>query len=200
MVYQDLKRCHLRRYPIVMSLIDLNQLYRLVFPFVGPPFPGDRITRASALNENFRMPLSLRIPAEGEQFYRLPNEPIISVSGGKDTVKTTVNLSREGNVQRRGTIKEIMALNDWRILIRGIVVNEDREAYPEFDIREIIRMANHPGAVEVENYLLNQVFDVNLVNIEKPIHFRRNSDLPFHVQGYELNCDSDEDFDLEVGS
>lgn len=183
---------------------SITDLYRRAFGHAPPRYsdvtldeeliPGSN--EPSMLGAEIRMPTYLRV--SGEEWYKLPNEPIISLIGGKEVVITTLNRGRNesGNLVR-GSVKEEINLEDYTISIRGLAVNETEDYYPDADMRQIRRLTEYPGAIEITNYLLNQIFNINLV-VVKSMRYPRNEQLPFRAQAYEIGMWSDENFELEL--
>lgn len=119
---------------------------------------------------------------------RLQNEPIISLGFSKTLIKTPID-------SNDGTFKELFAMNDWAISIRGIIVNEEEDDLPEDDLRKLRGLIERKTHLKVTNRLLN-LFGINYLAIE-------NGSVPAEVgaqswQPYEFNCLSDKVFDLEL--
>ena len=144
----------------------------------------------SALGQVFKMPTGLRIVGEKE-WYKLPNEPLVSISGGNDIITTVLNRGK-----KRGTVKEYSNLQDYEITIRGISYNEVEDDFPEQILQEIRRFTERGQAVEINNTLC-RVLNISLVCIET---FDRpaNEQLPFRARAYEIKAKSDENFELEL--
>ncbi len=71
--------------------------------------------------------------------------PVISVTGKKTIIETPLT-------ERRGTVKEVINLMDYEIVIKGLIIGEDNE-YPE-----------------VEVSVLRDIFELNVaVGIANPI-------------------------------
>ena len=60
------------------------------------------------------------------QDWNLPN-PLISIKNQKKIVETELT-------ERRGTVKEIINMNDYQITVRGVIVNMDGNQFPENDV------------------------------------------------------------------
>ena len=121
----------------------------------------------------------------------LPNEPTVSFRRPKHIVTTKMV-----GAQQPGEVKELIALGDWKITIRGIALNQQRTAfYPEDTVREIHELAERPEALEVECALTSLLGIYSLV-IEE-ISFPEMIGVQ-HAQAYELKCVSDRDFTLTI--
>ena len=130
------------------------------------------------------MPLSMRL--EGEEWWRLPIEPIITVSGKNVIIKKQVS---KGNV--RGTIKERWSQDDYEISIEGIFINPENNGYPDEDVRELKRLCE-AGKVEVMCPLF-EIFSIDQIVIE-------SFDVPFtagpYNQAYKIQALSDDIYKL----
>lgn len=187
---------------------NVSDIYNRVFSFVGPPFPASRYDPAEILPvrnpnllfgnshcEGVRMPVKITIPGE-EPFY-LPNEPIISLDNRKDAVISHLNrgIDENGNI-KKGTVKEEVDLGDYKILIRGIVFNEEERDFPESELTNIRKMYEYSGNIGISCPILD------VYNIKKIYLIRKNlSRVPedsINMQKYVMEALSDEDFELEV--
>lgn len=184
-------------------VIDLQSLYVQAFGHVAlPPFQADR------------RPWSVEIPGDGQapaderdpnveysllgtplQFpvdlggVRLPNEPLVSVRGGKKIIRTAID-------GRQGTFKEEYSLQDYEVTIQGIAVDEqDPDAYPADQVRAIREVCERPGSVEVVCDLLT-LFGITRLAIE-PFEFPADVGMGA-AQRYFIRAYSDTEFELEL--
>lgn len=195
-------------------VFNLNDLYKSVFGYVALPYPivkqsaGNYIansdefnsisgvltankarqTSVGMLGNEIRMPVDMRIP--GADWYRLPNEPIVSIKGLND-----INITKLNRGGSRGTVKEIINLDDYVITIKGLAINESEDDYPE-EIMSNIRKLCENGYVEIRS-LKTDIWNIHLAVI-RPMDFPGSADLPFNCQAYELQLISDQDFELEI--
>lgn len=144
----------------------------------------------SMLGQVFKLPTALRIIGSKEWF-KLPNEPIVSISGGNDIITTVLNRGK-----KRGTVKEYSNLQDYEITIRGIAYNEDADDFPEKILQQLRQHVEVGEAIEINNALC-RVLNINLVCIES-FDLPGNEQLPFRARAYEIRAKSDEDFELEL--
>ena len=78
-------------------------------------------SQAEAVGNLYQCPLRLKLKSEPEAaFWTLPFDPVMSVSGGNDIVRTKVLKQDNSNNERRGTIKEVWSQDDYLIQIAGI--------------------------------------------------------------------------------
>jgi hypothetical protein len=138
------------------------------------------------------MPTKLQISPRGETevLWQLPNEPLISVQGKKSIVMSSID-------GQDGTFKELYSVDDWRVVIQGICINDDSlsEEYPQEQLRKIKRIINVKSSLKVVNDMLT-IFGINrlaLVDYDFP-------SLPGvpSAQPYTLTFVSDNEFELEL--
>lgn len=122
-----------------------------------------------------------------KQKRRLPNEPLVSLSGQNRIVKTAV-----AGGGRSGTVKERIAVDDWKITLSGVCINADNPfAYPHEQVEQIKELKAVRGALVVQNDLL-RLFDIYNIVIER-VHLDSMPGVQ-HAQKYEITALSDEDF------
>lgn len=200
---------------------DINRLYADFFSSVKPPFPqatlktpdpkpinkddfnsvkyvqdfyvklGTPLKPKAMFNTYFRLPCALRIPESGKQWVVLPNEPIISINANKDIVITTLNRGT-----KRGSVKEEINLEDYRINIQGLIINFDVNEYPDEEVKKLRELFEYSGPLEVDNYLLG-LFGINML-IMTSLEIPREEKMTFRIQPYTIRAISDEDFELEI--
>jgi hypothetical protein len=120
--------------------------------------------------------------------WQLPLEPLVSISGSKKIVKTSL----PGNT-RRGTVKEIINTNDYSISIRGLLLNETSEEYPFKDVEKLKDLFEKNEAIRITNIITKtlEIENVVITGLKIPQMVGRPN-----AQTYELSCISDEDFVL----
>ncbi|MBL7779929.1 MAG: hypothetical protein JNM22_01845 [Saprospiraceae bacterium] len=121
----------------------------------------------------------------------LPNEPSVIISSRKNIVETALAGST-----RRGTVKELISVEDWSVTIRGVVVNYDSVlVYPEDEVKALRDLYERNEALEVESALTNLLGIYRLVIKEFLLPEMIGIQ---HAQAYQFICTSDEDFTLEL--
>ncbi len=120
---------------------------------------------------------------------QLPNEPLVSITGGKNIVKTEIN-----GVD--GTFKEEWTLRDYEITIRGFLIDEnDPDNLPERMIRDLRLMSEKKNSRKIVNRLLT-IFNINMISIEE-WEFPDNQGA-IGIQPYMIKGCSDKEFELEI--
>ena len=203
---------------------NIIDLYQRVFGYKGIPYPagdlspnldprgkvnalisGTKFSDQSGAIEPFQLQgdfnpnsdngvrLFMPIKLDGIQ---LQNEPLVELRG-KNMIKRTelTGEHREGVTNKRGTVKELINIDDYKITIRGIVINDESEEYPEAAMRQIRKIVEARRSVSIECQLTN-IFNITLMAIED--HSYPAVPGLQHAQGYEIVGDSDEDFESEL--
>ena len=180
-------------------------LYRKHFGFVGLPYPGTRAEQARVdvlatadVQRRDRATLASQRPAPAHYLgtpifmpvklgdYQLPFEPLVEINGGKSIVRTPL-------AGFNGTVKENMGLDDYAITIRGIVLNEDSDDYPEAEVLRLRRLFEQTESLDIVCPLLS-LFNINRIAIES-LRLPAEEGV-LHYQPYEFTGYSD--FDVEL--
>jgi hypothetical protein len=129
---------------------------------------------------------------EESSWWRLPFDPVVSVSGKNVIVRRTV-LKVHPDRNRRGSVKELWSQDDYEVNIAGVFLGDGD--FPESDLRTLRRYCERRQTVEVKSRLLT-IFNIERLAIE-------NFALPFtkgvENQMYSIKAYSDEMFDLVSG-
>lgn len=192
---------------------NINDLRQLAFGYVAPPYPlgssagsttvkqlsGNFQFKANFAGAEYTMPTKMRIPKKNQApdvgWYQLPNEPMMGFDLYKEVKTTRVNQQNKTG-GRKGTVKEIINLEDWTIRLRGIMISLDETNYPEDQLSEINKLCQEGSVLDIQNYVC-QLLGITRVVI---MHLRLidNEQLPVWAQAYEITMISDQDFDLEL--
>lgn len=152
-------------------------------------------------NEVF-MPTWLIAP--GMTPYLLQNT-VMSLTNKKTIIETPM-------VNRRGSVKEEISIEDWEINIKGIIVSEDFD-YPDYQVQQLLQYYNMGIAIEIENARTALALNVDNVFVDAGSIAAKNAiekvvikslTLPElkgmkNLQAFEMNLVSDNDFDLIIG-
>ena len=183
---------------------DLQEIYIKLFGYVAPPFaagelsvqdqllPGSPLGAITSFEEQFQkthlgmemlMPLKIGIP--DRPLWEVPTEPMVSVRGGHKIIRRFPNRGKKG-----GSIKERWSSDDFKITIKGFLIDFQKEVYPESQVKQLREVCEYQGSLKVENKLMN-IFGIERMVIE-------GYDIPFTqglpVQGYTINAYSDQLF------
>ena len=147
-------------------------------------------------------PLSLSID-EGATWFRLPYEPLISISGKNVIAKRRVAKS-ENNVTTDlkageffGTVKERWSQDDYEITITGVLMGSIlkgtfEDCFPRADFEKLKKILTHSKHIKVKCAPF-ELLGINSIVID-------DFSLPFtkgeNVQAYEIKCCSDFSYNL----
>jgi hypothetical protein len=129
-----------------------------------------------------------------------PYEPLISVSGGNEILKTKVaKLRNATGIQQSGTIKQRIRPKDYQITITGVLIGKKligkpEDCYPKDQLKPLLEFLKSAKEVWVFCPLL-ELLGINKIAIE-------DYSFPFtkgqNVQAYEIKALSDYDYNLII--
>lgn len=161
--------------------------------YVGLPFPSlvldpndpglNQLGTAAVGKNALGKPLFMDCIIDG---VRLPNEPLITITGKKVIVETVVIGS-----EHRGTVKEFITTGDYNIKIEGICIDPSKKEYPQSQVDSLIELIEKNESLEFDNDLA-ELFNINKIVI-KDYGFGNMKGKPYS-QSYYLSCVSDSDF------
>lgn len=202
----------------MITTFDINMLYVHAFGFRGLPYPivpiPQPVTQArdftidgeigkhsgtkqyadglpntrSAIGAPLYMPTGFNVDGS---IVQLPNEPIVTCSIKKNIVETVM----AGNT-RKGTVKEIINTEDWKIKIQGICIDFSKQGYPEEEVESIQQLFGLNRSIEIINYVANNIFEIKNV-VVTGLTWHANKGKQFS-QPYTIDLLSDEDFLLII--
>jgi len=172
---------------------NIQQLTAQAHGYVGLPFPAlelkgltpdlNQIGKAIQGKNALGKPLFMDCVIDG---VRLPNEPLITITG-KDTIVETIIVGSE----RRGAVLEFINAGAFMIKIEGVCINPNKKEYPQEQVEAIKELIAEKTAKDLENDLA-ELFGINRIVI-KDYGFGNMKGQPYS-QSYYLSCVSDEDF------
>lgn len=121
----------------------------------------------------------------------LPNEPVIQIDGGYTLVRTNMS----GSDENQGSVKELMQRNDYKITLRGIVINQkSAKNFPEDDFVNLTKICVKGQRMSIDNALcaLLGIYDIVIEDFSFPHTPSQNA------QAFEINMYSDELFQLII--
>lgn len=95
-----------------------------------------------------QMPLKVK-RIEDKEWYTIPIEPLISISGKNNIIRRNVAKSTEG-----GTIKERWSLDDFTVEIQGVLISKDEQKYPKEAVKQLVELFSNKSSLEVAHELL----------------------------------------------
>lgn len=109
--------------------------------------------------------------------YTFPDWPLLDIAATKQIIKTPIK-------GRNGTVKEYIAIDDYQITIRGILINYDNEDYPEDLVEQLHDIFKQNTAMRVTTPVLN-LLDINnivITDLRLPEVEGYNNIQPFVIQ------------------
>lgn len=185
--------------------INIQELTaRAFFDYVGPPFPEwfqlnkarfvlpslKNISEAKSGGGQYFMRLQVQDKAGAQTTF--PNEPLVSF----DLAKTIIETATVGQ-NRKGTVKEYITTEDWRLEINGLCINkDDPEVYPAKQVEELNRLFQKNESLEVRSnklFTLLGIANIVLLSIRfDPMPGQES------IQKYSIRAVSDQDFFAEL--
>lgn len=108
-----------------------------------------------------RVVMPMRVKrTDDTEWFSLPFEPLVSISGRNTIVRRTVAKSKAP-----GTIKECWSQDDYEVTIQGIIAGADEQSYPESDVQRLKEFFDEKQSVEVEQDVL-LAFGIKYLAIE----------------------------------
>lgn len=142
-------------------------------------------------------PLSMSID-EGKNFFRLPYEPLISITGKNVIAKRRVaKWTEDKKDQLTGTIKERWSQDDYEITITGVLLGafekgKYEDCYPKDDFEKLKKILTNAKEIRV-NCAPLELLGINKIVID-------DFSFPFtkgeNVQAYEIKACSDYSYNL----
>lgn len=123
--------------------------------------------------------------------YTFPGWPLVSFSGGNEIIKTFIK-GKPG-----GTVKEFIYEDDYSVTIRGFLINEQEQSFPEADFQELAQICKCRLPLTVTSQVFN-LLDIHALIIER-YRFPEVEGYP-NMQPFELECLSDAPAILEIKS
>ena len=149
---------------------------------------------ASGLKEiaaaNYLMPVSLQVINGVDSPFVLPIDPLVSLSGKNIVVRRYVSKS-----EKRGSIKEYFAQDDYDVGIAGVLIADTADQLNVMiqELRTICEQGKN--GLSITNDLLNNYLDIHNIIIEEyEFPFTKGAEnQAFNIKGY-----SDDSYDLLV--
>jgi hypothetical protein len=184
-----------------LLLVDLQNLYRQTFgsrPRIPDRETGEDLSRFSGsqlLTEHMGKEIWLPV-----RFVGLPSEfgmselllpyTTVKITGKKTIIKTALS-------ERKGTVKELFSIDDYKISIKGFVIDDKKRVWPEAELSVLKRLWELNESVRLDNALTNVFLNQDRVVIE-------SIDLPEveggrkHIRPISMQLESDSIFELNV--
>lgn len=166
----------------------------------------NKIWEASPKQDESNQYFPLKMSVDGFNWFLLPYEPIVNISGSNEIVKTDVKANPKKSALGflemtipRGTIKERIHPNDYSISITGVLMGDVmdgkfEDSFPRDDFQKLKFILENSKEIFVNHPLLEQL-DIHKIVIE-------SFDFPFskgeNVQAYSIKALSDDYYELKI--
>lgn len=172
-----------------VTVIDRHNQYSAIGEGMSLP------SQEEAMGNLYQCPLRLKLKSEPEsEWWTLPFDPVMSVSGGNNIVRSNVLKQDNSNNERRGTIKEVWSQDDYTIQIAGLFMGKNDDDIPMDELGKLRNICEARQVIEVECDLL-EIFNIHYIATEKFefAHTNGRQNQQFSITAY-----SDDDFSLLV--
>ena len=121
-----------------------------------PASEMEDIARSNALGVPMRLPVELRVA--GGEWWLLPFEPLVSLTGRNTIVRRQVMKGA------RGSIKERWSQDDYSVSLQGIFLNTQDGGYPRDDVRRLRALCE--AAAPAVRCPMFELFGINRIAVE----------------------------------
>lgn len=189
--------------PLDPAKVSINKAlgrYGAIPPFFIPR-KEDIITQVYDANEimddyaalgviHSQMPLALKRIGDPEpNWFTLPVEPLVSISGKNVITRRNVAKAREN-----GTIKESWSQDDYEVTIKGVITTANEAKYPKAYMKRLLDLFDERRAIEVKQDIL-LLFRINYLAVES---FSFPHTKGFNNQNFEIKAYSDRPVNLLI--
>lgn len=117
-----------------------------------------------------------------------------------DTVLADVTIVKQiitTNIQGlNGSVKEYISQGDYQITIKGALVDESGQRYPEEQVKQLVEYCEVPESVRIYSRFLNDNFDIQFLTIQEAT-FPQVEGVE-NVQLFEIKAISDDPIELTI--
>lgn len=170
-----------------------------LFPNPSPSFPDVQVLEVPGTDAKSMLGTPVYTPLvfqggtdeNGEDYEGLDLSqiaPMVSVDRPK-------RIERSRPTDLESSVKEEIALDDFSVRIRGILINMEAEAKPYDQIERLHNLYNVPDSIEVESELLNRLGIYQLVMHNLQL---RNDNAVVNAQPFTIECWHDTPADLVI--
>lgn len=197
---------------------DIRNILEDVIHYKGLPFPGVFMTKQPGGYDGSQYNYELREAGEpsaehlknGTELYAQDHlgrwyfMPVYFIAGGKRiefpialvSAKTQKIIVKTPMVERGGSVKELIAHDDYEITLAGIIINHDGN-YPEDEIAEIRALYDLNESVEMVSAITSLLFSPNDKVVIESIDFPPTAGLE-NGQVVKMKCVTDKPFELII--
>lgn len=177
---------------------NIPDLFALIFNYQALPYPAGSFNITASYQDKFSsLGSSLEGKTEFGTPYFLPVKlngielpfPLINITAKKRIVQTPL-------VGRRGTVKELINIEDYAITIKGIAIEKDNR-FPEFSITQLKELFEENVSVPIQCALTDIFLQEDDSVVIQSLNLPDMKGIE-HAQAYEMKLISDQDFELII--
>ncbi|MEI6900643.1 MAG: DUF6046 domain-containing protein [Bacteroidota bacterium] len=201
---------------------DIAKLFEVVFNYRMAPYPL-LVAGAPAIQAGWKSYTSIPVPVKHEDYeitmnvprktsnlgYELYAKNLLGVEmfmpitlGGLLLQNTIMSLHLKTTIvetpliNRKGTVKEQISIDDWDIRIKGMIVAKDNE-YPDDEVKKLYDVIRKDEALEIKSVLTSICLASDEKVVVKDFSLSEMRGIQ-HAQGFEMNLVSDLKFELII--
>ncbi|MFT4223312.1 DUF6046 domain-containing protein [Dysgonomonas sp.] len=200
---------------------DLMEIFKSVFGYTAPPFlfslqnkVENALFRKSKTSEEYEFNTTgerREYNMHGVPFYANNangNEMFLPIwlirpDGSRLLLQNTVSsmvgttiIKEETMVNRKGSFKEEIALSDWDMNVKGLIVSTDMD-YPDEMVYELVQLREMGTALGIENARTSLLIEDDEKVVIKRLRFTEIKGMK-HIQAFEMDLVSDNTFSLII--
>ena len=197
---------------------DIYNILEDVIRYKGLPFPGVFMTQQPGGYDGSKYDYDLRNAAEpvqehlknGTELYARDHlgrwyfMPVYFIAGGNTiefpialvSAKTQKIIVKTPMVERGGSVKELIAHDDYEITLAGVIINNNGQ-YPEDEIAQIRALYDLNESVEMVSAITSLLFDPDDKVVIESIDFPPTAGLE-NGQVVKMKCTTDKPFELII--
>lgn len=197
---------------------DIRNILEGIVGYRGLPFNGVLLGRQPGVNDGSDYSYEVRTQAKPKQQYLKNGTPLyardhlgrwyfmpvyfstsmvtVELPYAVVSVKQKKIIEKTPLVERGGSVKELIATDDWEISIAGLILSSDG-SYPEDEIAQIRELYARNESVEMVCALTDMLFDPQEKVVIESIDFPSTPGLE-NGQAVKIQCTTDKPFELII--
>lgn len=202
---------------------DLKKIFESVWGYNAPPFLfglQNKVEQAIGYqngeqrSDDYQFntkPERLEQNIKGSPFYALnpngnevflpiwlikPNTEKLLLSNTVSSFTNKITIVETPMVNRKGSVKEEISIDDWEINIKGIIVSKD-ENYPDQEVYDLNQLKEMGVALGIENARASLLLEDKEMVVIKSLAFPELKGMK-NIQPFEMNLVSDIEFELII--
>lgn len=158
-----------------------------------PRFTEQLNDKGIALNKEGAFGREIWLPVE----FWYTNTKVISIDICTIRIQALKTIVRTAVAERKGTVKEMFAMDDYKFTIKGFLVGEN-QTFPERQMMKLREIFETSKPVFIRNGLVELFMDENSKVAIESLEFPEQQGKCYWIQPFALQCESDFITDLIV--